>query len=842
MRRNFLHLLAAATLQAAALNGSAVAQQARVPSPAEVLGYELGARFTEHAGVVRYMEALAAASPNVEVRRYGETVEGRPLLQVVIARTDYLTRLDDVLARNRELADPATTEARAREIAATTPAVLYFSYGVHGNESSSSEAAMWTAWDLARGAVGAVLDSAVVVIDPAVNPDGRDRYVDWYRQAVGIEPNPNPESREHVEPWPGGRYNHYLFDLNRDWAWVTQPETQVRLATWDYWTPQVHVDFHEMSPTSSYFFFPATPPINPIYPPHILEWGRYFGAANAAAFDQQGWAYYSAEGFDLFYPGYGDTWPSLQGAIGMTYEQAGGGSAGLVYRRPDGTLLTLRDRAEHHRTTGIATLRAASARKTDLVLDFARFHRTQGQGSDDILLVPGSSPARTDALVALLRAQGIEVHRATRSFRADARPHSGFPERDQFPAGTYRVPARQRRGRLAVTLLQPETVLDATFSYDVSAWSLPFAYGVEAHRVRSVPDAGWQAAAAPAPSARAAAAQVYGYLVPPSTAAWTAVIRYVEAGGRARVLDEAFTIAGRQWPAGAIFLPRGGVADYGRKLNESGVLAYAEAVTTGRADSGHDLGTDEAYTVQVPELALLSGPGTNPSSFGSHWFFLERTAGLKFDALQLDRVPSARLSKYQVMIAPEMSRPDERVTEAVRSWVQAGGTLIAVGSGARSLGATIADIKLREDPEPNDDREAKLERALKGREQRELEQWEQQVPGTILPLTLDPAHPLAFGAGIEGDPARMFVLHTGGSAFEPSESIESVGYFDARLRKTSGVISEQNLGTLERGAWLVTRSVGRGRVILFADDPLFRHFWYSAWQPYLSAILIGPRI
>ncbi|MGH7444096.1 MAG: M14 family zinc carboxypeptidase, partial [Longimicrobiales bacterium] len=304
----------------------AAAQQA--PSPAEVLGYELGERFTDPAGVVRYVEALAAAAPDrTRLEQYGETYEGRPLLQLVIARPDHLARLDEILTANAELTRLETGEARAREIAATNPAVVYFSYGVHGNESSSSEAALYTAWDLLRGApeVAGVLDSVVIIIDPVVNPDGRARYVQWYGEARGATPNPEPNAREHYEPWPGGRYNHYLFDLNRDWAWLTQPETRARLATWARWNPQVHVDFHEMSSESSYFFFPATPPINPLYPPHILAWGERFGAANAAAFDREGWAYFTAESYDLFYPGYGDSWPSLLGAIGMTYEQAGGG-------------------------------------------------------------------------------------------------------------------------------------------------------------------------------------------------------------------------------------------------------------------------------------------------------------------------------------------------------------------------------------------------------------------------------------------------------------------------------------------------------------------------------------
>jgi len=405
---------------ALALAGPAAAQQP--PSPADVLGYELGEHFTDHASILRYVDAIAAASPDrVRREQYGESVEGRPLVQVVIARPDYLSRLDAILAANAELARIETSAERARQIAATNPGVVYLSYGVHGNEASSSEAALYTMWDLLRGAseVQGVLDSLVVVFEPAVNPDGRERYVQWYRQVRGAVPNPDPLAREHGEPWPGGRFNHYLFDLNRDWAWLTQQETRMRLATWSRWNPQVHVDFHEMSPEATYFFFPAAAPINPNYPPHVLAWGERFGAANAAAFDLHGWQYFTAESYDLFYPAYGDSWPTLLGAIGMTYEQAGSGRAGLVYERNDGTMLTLRQRAQQHRTSGQATLRTAAFGKSTLLGDYAEFHRNVGRDRPDILLVDDAGNGRASALVALLRAQGIEVERAE-ALRHDA--------------------------------------------------------------------------------------------------------------------------------------------------------------------------------------------------------------------------------------------------------------------------------------------------------------------------------------------------------------------------------------------------------------------------------------
>jgi hypothetical protein len=816
-----------------------------VPSPEQVLGFALGDRFTDHAGVVRYMDALAEAVPSmVRVQRYGETPEGRALVQVAIARHDQLARLDEILALNRQLADPATPAARAREIAATNPVVVFFSYGVHGNESSSSEAAMWTAWDLVRGAadLAGALDSVVVVIDPVANPDGRDRYVNWYRQARGAQPNPSPNAREHWEPWPGGRVNHYLFDLNRDWAWATQPETRARLATWDRWNPQVHVDFHEMGYATTYFFFPAARPINPMYPSHILQWGAYFGDANASAFDQHGWPYYTGEGFDLFYPGYGDSWPSLLGSIGMTYEQAGSGRAGEAIRQPDGQILTLNQRATQHRTAGNATLRAAAARRGALLADFVNFHQTMGDGLPDILIAPGDG-ARANALLELLRVQGIRVEQATRPFRADATPHFGFSARREFPAGTYLVRARQPRGRLAATLLQPETILDATHSYDISAWSLPFAYGVEAHSARRVPDAGWTAAA---PRQRVGAgmptAAAVGMLAEPRFDSWPVVIRYLQDGGRARVLNQALTLEGRQWPAGTLFFPRQGVAQYEDKVRAAGLHEIATPVATGRASDGNDLGTGRAQNLKLPGIALLAGEGVATTALGAHWFFLEQTLQIPFDQLPPDRLATTDLADYDVIIAPDMGRNvlGERGTELLKQWVQRGGTLIATGSAARGLGATLAEVKLREEPKESD--ESRLERALRGREDRQLDRWAAQVPGAILTVQLDPAHPLAFGAGLAGDPSRLFVLHSGAEVFEPDPDFETVGFFTGELERVSGVISERNLEKLQRGSWLAMRRVGSGKVILFVDDPVFRHFWYSTFQPYANAIMVGPTL
>lgn len=845
--RAILRLGAMAVLALLPVGPSFAAAQ-EVPSPAEVLGYEIGERFTDVGGVERYFRALADASELVTVDTYGETPEGRPLVQAVFARADHRARFDEILRLNRELTDPDTPESRAQEIVARIPAIVYFTYGVHGNESSSPEAALWTAHDLASGSpeVAGVLDSLIVVMDPAANPDGRDRYVNFYRGTALQRNNVNRELRERREPWPGGRTNHYLFDLNRDWAWLSQAETRARMVRYNRWNPQVHVDFHEMGYTSSYFFFPAAEPINPIYPEHTLEWGRRFGEGNARAMDAEGLLYYTGQAFDLFYPGYGDSWPALVGAIGMTYEQGGGGFGGRQVERPDGTILTLRDRAFGHRTTGNATLRTAMEGRTELMLGFARFHREIDEDLEDTVLVPGWDPHRAEALVELLLRHGIEVERLDAETRIETLPHPGYESRATFPEGSFRVRARQPRGRLAGVLLRPDNVLDATYSYDITAWALPFAYGVEAHSVTGSTGGSWT----PVPSVREwlgrpiGSRASYGYLLPPSFGHAPGIVRFLEEGGRAYAMADTFSIDDARYPRGTVFLPHGRNDDLERRIEAAGLGGLVLPVASGRTTTGPDLGTNDQAPLRLPRLALLGGEGTASGSFGAHWFFLERVLDMPFDAVNVSDAASLDLSDYDVIVLPSgnpSSQLGERGIERLEEWVRGGGTLVAVGAAAQRIGGAIAGVEEREALEEDDpDRDERLARALRTREEREAVQWEDRIPGTILPVTLDPRHPLTFGAGAGGGPDdRLFVL-SAGTAFEPDPAFESAGFFPEGLDRISGVIAERHLERLDRSAWLVQRRLGSGKVVLFADDPLFRMFWYSGWVLYTNAILLAP--
>jgi hypothetical protein len=332
--------------------------QQKLMSPKEFLGYELGDRFTRHHKVMEYYKHVAEVMPNVDLVQYGETYEYRPLVYAVVTSPENFKKLEQI--RQDNLKRTGLSEGSA---SADKKAIVWLSYNVHGNEANSLEASMWTLYELANPANASTqewIKNSVVILDPCINPDGRDRYANFYNQYGNIPANTSGDAKEHREPWPGGRANHYLFDLNRDWAWQTQIESKQRIKVYHQWLPHVHVDFHEQGHNNPYFFAPAAEPFHEVISPWQREFQTMIGKNNAKYFDEQGWLYFTKEVFDLYYPSYGDTYPTYNGAIGMTYEQAGGGFGGLSITTETGDPLTLRDRLTHHHTTGLSTVEITS--------------------------------------------------------------------------------------------------------------------------------------------------------------------------------------------------------------------------------------------------------------------------------------------------------------------------------------------------------------------------------------------------------------------------------------------------------------------------------------------------
>jgi hypothetical protein len=857
---------------------------ASIPTPASYLGYGIGERFTFHHQVKGYLEVVAAASDRVTIDTYGTTNEGRELLLLTVTSPANHGRIDQIRANMARLADPrGASEAELQRIIEGSPAIAWLSYNVHGNESSCTEAALQVVYQLAAGTdpvTRRILEETAVIIDPLSNPDGRERYVASFTKRMGREMNTDPAAWEHSEDAPGGRVNHYLFDLNRDWAWQSQVETQQRIRTYLEWNPVVHVDFHEMGGTS-YFFFPASPPVHTAYPDVVLKWQRIYGEGNAAAFDVFGWNYYTRQTFDMYYPSYGDSWPSMMGAIGMTYEQGGGGGVGLGVERGE-VVHTLKIRAHGHFTTSMATLRTTAERRQERLTDFLAFFRAAlelGQGPvKAYALVPGRDPYNLARLTELLLAQGFEIDRADGAFRARvAAAYGNTPvpsSAREFPAGTLLVNASQPKGVAVQMLLEPRPVLEDTSFYDLSAWSLPLAFGVEAWGLGEMPRSGLTRVTAPAPRQGAVVGgrEAYAWVIPyEGTPALLAANDLLSDEVMVRSAGKTFTAGGREFPLGSFVVPRfRNPDDLYRRLErvtaEWGVSAYA--VPSGLVTEGDDLGWGGYSTMQKPQIAVAGG--FSLSSFGEVWHFLDqRFPYFDYTIVDAERLGGLDLSEYNVLILPSDGSGrrytgwfGEAGLDALREWLRGGGVLIGFEGGATfatQSGAGLTSVTTQsaggggggrrgmggEEPvaEGAAPRRGQTgvqgggEPAVQARRtlaEREAEGGRNRTPGGLYEVVLDPDHWLAFGM-----PERLAVLKRGTQGFAVTQSGVNVGVFSEHPL-LSGYAPEQVPGALSRLSWLIVENVGRGKVVLFADDPLFRMFVEGQHQLVLNAILLGP--
>lgn len=830
--------------------GAVGASAQNVPDAQSLLGYQLGERYTPHHRVVSTVRAVAEASDRVVVESYGRTVEDRELLLCFVTSAANHKRLDALRDQAGKLADPRRLSPgeRGSVIAKDLPVFVWLAYNVHGNETSCTEAGLATLFELARASDGdtrKLLEQAVIIIDPCVNPDGRDRYVNWFNSVVGRKGDPHTRSLEHREPWPGGRYNHYLFDLNRDWANMSQRETRLRIEQFIKWSPHVYVDFHEMGMESSYFFFPADKPVHANFPRGILKWGEIFGKGNAAAFDREGWAYYTGESFDLFYPGYGDSWPSLQGAIGMTYEQAGGSRSGITARRRDRSLITLTDRVDHHRVASMATIRTAVKNRTALLEDYLDFRQTaieEGRGGAirEYILDPGHDAERAGRLVETLIAQGVEVRRATKAFTAHDITGFDGVRRDEvkFKKGMYLVSLAQPTKRLIKTLLEPAAEIRELYFYDVAAWSMPYAFGVKAWWSGSSLDVeAEKIQKAFVPTGKVAEGEaIYGYLLRWNTLAGIrTALKLLSGGIKVHCAHKPFTLDGKSFERGTLIIPRGGnPKDLETQL---AAIAASTHVTflparSGMTEKGIDLGSNYVRPLKAPRVALVGGRGISATSYGATRFLLEELFEIPYSSFSLESLDGLDLRGYTTVVFPTgRVQLEDGARDTLRRFVREGGVIIASGGSTRGFlksNGGLTPIKMQ-----NNTKDSK-EEPYRTIEERESDRRSRSTPGSIFRVTLDPAHPLSFGHGQD-----VAVFKRGTSSFDPSAGGTVVGRF-ADAPPLSGYITEETEKKMRGGAYAISHGIGRGRIVLFAEDPNFRSAWHGLSRLFLNAVLLLP--
>jgi hypothetical protein len=853
----------------------------KVPTLKQQIGHRWGEDISSHAEIERYLHALADAAPErSRLVKYGETIEKRGLYLLAITGPKNLARLEEVRAANLRLADPRkTTREQAKTILESAPAIVWMAYGVHGDEISSSDAALLTAYHLLadrRESTRKMLEQVVVIIDPMQNPDGRDRFVNFHRENRGVAPDPEPLAAERVQRWASGRFNHYLFDMNRDWFLQTQAETRARIASYLRWQPHVTIDAHEMGANSEYYFDPPADPILELITPKQREWFGKFGTKQGQRFDQFGFPYTTREVYDAFYPGYGSTWPTLHGSIGILWEQAG--ARGLVIDREDDRKLHYHDGVRHHYVSSLSTVETAAAMRRELVSDFYEYRASAiASGRDgpvrDYVLLPGVTPARTARLAGLLVDNGIEVGRVTSAITIKAKVGFETAAREHaVPAGSYHISVAQPAGRLARSLLDVRFDMGEAFRkrqldrkvrrlddeiYDLTAWSLPLAFGINSLTVEGVSRISSEPATAPKASGNVAgpARARVGYLVrAQDDAAMIALGHLLRHQFRVHVFDQPTALAGEKFAKGTLLLrtrenPESVHEVIRRVALEHGLSVVA--TDTGLVDEGAGLGGVHVSWVKPPKVAMLVDRPASPYA-GHTWYLFDQVWKYPITRVPGSAVSNLDLSKYNVLILPDGSYPGplgEPFVMRLKDWVRGGGTLILIKGAAawateKSVGLLASKpvkkvVKTESEPEKKavekgEKPAAPVETKPDGEKP---EESPDPVPGAFLRASVYDDHFVTFGS-----PGEIFPLTNTDLILTPLKPTDgrNLVSFAPRDLLVSGFCWPGTLELMAGKPLVLYQSLSRGHVIAFADDPNFRAMTPTSQRFFLNAVFFGP--
>ncbi|MFU7529249.1 M14 family zinc carboxypeptidase [Qipengyuania sp. ASV99] len=866
----FASVLATMGLAVLAPQGAAQAQSfiaaefdPAIPTLSDTVGHAPGDRITSPGEADTYLRALVAAAPDrTKLVQYAISWEGRPLHYLIITAPQNMARIDAIRS---DLANVAAGRASTGDALPVT----WLAYGVHGNEIASTDAALMMAYHLlaARGdaRVEQILSESIVVLDPMQNPDGRARFVNHFRGAVGIEPAGDRQAAEHDETWPSGRVNHYLFDLNRDWFTLSQPETRGKVAAIREWNPVAVVDVHEMGGDETYFFSPAAQPINPNITDAQRRAYEIIGRNNAAYFDRMGEPYFTREVYDLFYPGYGDTWNTHQGAIGSTYEQ--GSARGLVWQRRDGTELIYADGVRNHFIASISTAEAVAQNADRFLGDFAAYRRANAggaAGTGSYLIDLSTRRWNAESLGRRLAAQGIEVHRNAGAANVCER---------SYPQGYLAVPQAQPAARLVRSLLDRDTALPPDFVteqerrrsddlphelYDVTAWSVGLMSGVEIDLCGgSVAGEALDAAAPIAPLVQGSGD--FAIAVPWTDSGQARLVTLaLREGIEARATDEAFTKNGRIFPRGTVIFPAGANTAEGlARLRELASTIGAETVglDSSWVEDGPNLGSDAFVRLTLPKVAIAWDEGVSQLSAGALRFVLEQRLGLPVVPIRTHRFGRADLTDYDVLLVPDGDPGDalgESGKATIRAFVERGGVLVAIegslttfAEGDNPLISVQREAALGREPESEDEGQTALREATEITSEEayraaiaDQAALPDTLPGALLNTVADREHFLS--AGYDGG---AVVLASGSQIFTPLSRADGANVLRFEVAErliASGYVWDENRRQLAFKPYLMAQPSGRGLTIGFAHDPATRAYLDGLDLLLANAVLIAP--
>lgn len=813
-----------------------------IPKPKDIIYHEPGEWHVTHDRLVQYMKALAAAAPDrVKLETMGLSYEARPQVLLIITSPNNHRNLESIRQQHVQLTDPSRSASLNTN---DMPIVVYIGHSIHGNEPSGANAALLSAYYLAAGQgkqVEDLLEKVVILFDPAFNPDGLQRFSTWANQHKSKHLVTDPNSREFNEVWPGGRYNHYWFDLNRDWLPAVHVESQNRLGWFHAWKPNILTDHHEQGSNASFFFQPGVPSrVNPLTPAKNQELTAKLGKFHAAYLDRIGSLYFTKESYDDFYYGKGSTYPDVQGCIGILFEQ--GSSRGHAQQTING-VLTFPFTIRNQFVTTLSTLEGAKAMRKEF-LDYQRDFYKSAVAEAATAPVKGyvfgesKDPVRAALFAEMLLRHQIEVYALDNDMSAD-----GY----EFEKGkAYVVPANQPQSRLIHGIFDKTLTYKDSLFYDITAWTFPLAFGLPYAELNAARYGGVQRGArigkaeAP-PGTVTGGASNYAYLF-----AWDgfyaprALYQLQEAGILAKVSTTNFeieTAAGaKQFRYGTIIIPVGL-----QKIDQQALYQLMQSIAqknhieivsvkTGNASSGSDLGSGRMAPLTQPRIAMLVGADVSPLDAGEIWHLLDQRFSIPSTHLEITMFNRVDLSKYNTLIMPP-GNYNELNKEKLKSWVQGGGTLILTEEAvqwAAENGLTGVSFKKK-----------KMDTLKTGvYAEREFREGAQRMAGGIFRADVDLTHPLAYGYRYP----NVDLFKSNGVFPEKNKNPYANPFVYGDKPLQSGYITKENYELLKNSGAVLVNAAGSGRIISMADNPVFRAYWLGGTKLFLNAIFFGRNI
>ncbi|MHC4640553.1 MAG: M14 family zinc carboxypeptidase [Planctomycetota bacterium] len=877
-----------------------------IPTPESITGHGVAEKAARYPALIRYLQALAKASDRVTLTSYGQTHEGRTLYYVTITSRANHKRLEQIKANNAKLSDPRKLKspAQANQLINTLPAVAWANYSIHGDELSSTDAAIYVVYHLAASKDKAnekLLDQVVVHINPLVNPDGRERYLSHLEQLTGVVSSPDLQSMQHQALWSKGRGNHYLFDLNRDWLVHIQPEVRDLAEVILSWNPHLLVDSHEQGAIDTYLFDPPREPINIHLSPKVMEWRRRFSSDQAKAFDRYGWSYYTKDWYSDWAPIYTNAWANLQGAIGLLYEQAGGDGASV--KHPTGKEVSYRETVHHHIVSTLANLETLRANRREILKDY--FEDRQWAVSDEeadggtFLLPPCEDTTRWEQLTDLIKHHGIEVEFAQESFKADdVTDMWGYEHRRlEFSEGTLVVRSRQPHRRMLQTLcefdprftdsllLKERKELEnrrRTLIYDVTSWSLPLVFGVESYWAKRMPDV--KLSSKPLETAldlpKLTKESNYGYLIDfRNSYIYSVLVRLFEKECHPRIATKPLKIEGQEYKTGMVLL-RGHENPEGLfevlQTIASDFDINIQGIDSALAEDGPDLGARKFTLLAAPRVAIASQWPVRSTSFGSVWYLLDSQLQLRSSPVNIQNISYIDLRKYNVLVLPDgrdLGRVlNTKAIEKIKRWIENGGTLIAIGNSAAFAADKdrgLSSVRLKRDvldklavyqeavQRETNARDITIDPNLiwgtKATEEKTAKDEAKKADIEKLKRTdewqriFSPEGTFLTGAvntehwlGF-GLQKKLPVMFWGSFAFMSKHPVRTIVRLDDKNKlRLSGLLWPEAKERIADTAYATVEPVGRGQIILFATDPTFRMWLPGMQRLFLNAVLLGP--